>query len=150
MHWGAVKAQVYEIFPLVLDGNNDRTRIDPDPDFKKHSELTPNFGGPNERCLLHVERRVAGSNRVIFKSNGRPEAGHDPVALFSANSLIVVNDVVHSVDGRFQNPASVLRIAVINQRRRASDVGEKNGYNLPFTILRASNLLHKVLRCLAL
>ena len=105
-------AKVDEIFPLVLDGNDDRTRIDSDPDFKKHSELTPNFGGPSERCLLHVERGVARSDGVVFKSNGRPEAGHDPVALLAGNPLILVNDVDHGVDGRFQDPASVLRIAV--------------------------------------
>ncbi len=101
MRCDAVKAQVDEIFYLVLDGYNNRTRIDPDPNFKKHSELTPNFGGPNEGCLLHVERRVAGSNRVILKSNARPEAGHDPIALLLGNPSIVVNNVVHRVDGRF-------------------------------------------------
>src|SRR4029453_1881926 len=130
MVWDTVKTKGDEIFPLVLDGNNDRTGNDPDPDFKKHSELTPNFGGPDERCLLHLECGVAGSDRVIFKSNGCPEAGHDSVALFSANPAIVVNDVVHGIDGRFQDPASVLRIAVIDQRGRASDVGEENGYDL--------------------
>src|SRR6516164_185609 len=45
MRWDAVKAQVDEICPLVLDGNNERTGIDPNPDFKKNSELTPNFSG---------------------------------------------------------------------------------------------------------
>ena len=87
---------------------------------------------------------------MIFKSNGRSEAGHDPVAFFVGNALIVMNDVDHSVDGRFQNPASVLRIAVINQCCRTRNVGEENGYNLPFTILRTSNPLHKMLRCLDL
>jgi hypothetical protein len=119
----------------VFDRDNDRTRVDPDPDFKKHSELTPDFGGSNARCLLYVERGVTGSDRVIFKSNGSPEAGHDAIALFLGNPVIVVNDVVHRIDGRFQNPARVLSIAIINQCSGARDVGEKNGYNLPLTML---------------
>src|SRR5215469_4620148 len=73
MRWDTVKAQVDEVFPLVLDGNNDRAGIDPDPDLKKHSKLAPNFGGLNARCLLHVERGVAGSYRVVFKRDGCPE-----------------------------------------------------------------------------
>jgi hypothetical protein len=96
---------------------------------------------------LHVERCVAGSNGMIFKSNGRPEAGHDPIAFFAGHPPIVVNDVDHGVDGRLQDPASVLRITVINQRCRTRNVGEENGYNLAFTLLRVSNLLDKTLWC---
>jgi hypothetical protein len=150
MHRHAVKAQVDEVFPLMPDGNNDRAGIDPDPDFEKYSELAPNVTGPSKRCFKHVERGVAGSDCVIFKSNGRPEARHDPIALFSADPSIVANNVVHGVDGRFQNPASVLRIAIVNQRRRTRDVGEKNGYILPFAILRAADPPYKMLRCLDL
>src|ERR1051326_2781834 len=116
MHGHAVKAQVDEIFPLMPDGNNDRTGIDPDPDFEKYSELAPNLSGSSKRCLEHVERGVAGPDGVIFKSNRRPEARHDPIALLPAVSAIVPNNVVHGVDGRFQNPASILRITVVDQR----------------------------------
>ena len=82
---------------------------------------------------------------MIFKSNGCPETSHDPIAQLSGNPLIPVNDIDHSLDGWLQNPASVLRVAVSNQRRRASDIGEENGYKFPFTFLRASSPLDKIL-----
>jgi hypothetical protein len=146
VRWDTIYAKVDEAFSLVLDGYDNRTRIDSDPDFKKHPKLTPNFMCLNARCFLHVERGVARSNRMIFESDGRAKAGHDAVTLFSGNALVEVNDVDHSVDSWFQNPASVLRIAVSNQRCGASDVGEENGYNFPFTFLRASNPVDKILR----
>src|SRR5262245_48557962 len=114
MYCDAVEAQVDEIFSLSVDGHNNRTGIDPDPDFKKHSELAPNFSGPNARCLLHVERGVAGPDSVIFEGDWRSKAGHDPIAFFAGHPPIVVDDLDHSVDSGFENLASILRIALVN------------------------------------
>src|SRR5262245_17967966 len=99
--------------------------------------------------LLHPERRVASSHRMILMRERCAKERHDSVAhQLIDRALIAVDCLDHAVNHRLEEFLRILGIKVGKQFHRAIDVSEQHGDLLALTLEcypRGQNLVGEVL-----
>jgi hypothetical protein len=81
--------------------------------------------GPDPR--LHVERRVAGPDGMIFVGEGGAEERHDAIAHdLVDDALVLMNRLDHALEDRIDEISRFLGIAVREHLHRSFQVGEED------------------------
>jgi hypothetical protein len=104
--------------------------------------------------VLHAQRRVAGSDRVILVGEGGAEEGHDPVAHDLVDRpLVAVDRFHHPFEDRIEDGAGFLGVAVSKEFHGALKVGEEHCHLLALAFERGprrQDALGEVPGCVAL
>jgi len=102
-------------------------RVEPNSDLHEHAVAPPHFVGVALHSLLHAERGVACSQRVILMRERRAKESHCAVApRLIHRSFEVVNRLHHPRNHGIQQFAGVFGITVSEQLHGAFEVGEEN------------------------
>ena len=126
-----VHADLARLPGLVPHRDDDRTGVDPDADLQWQADVARHLVRAHADRLLHVERRIARHHRMIFQSERRTEARHDPVAAVADDDpLVPVHRVRHELDGRCEQAPRLLGIEVPDDLGGVRDVSEQDGGDL--------------------
>ena len=88
--------------------------------------------------LLHSERCVASTDRMILMGKRRPEEGHYAVPHHSVHSaLVMMNGRHHVVEYRVEKLLRLFCVAIRDQFHRAANIGKEHGYKLSLAFKRA-------------
>src|SRR5215831_6041103 len=115
--------------------NHNVARIQADPDSHGDTVGPKRFARVSLHRLLHPQRGVTSTDRVILMGERGPEQRHDPVAHdLIHRPLVVVNRLHHALQHRIEELARFLGVAIGEELHRASEVGEEHGdlLALPF------------------
>jgi hypothetical protein len=81
---------------IASDGtHDDLAGVEPDADLHVNAESIARVRGVVLDLLLHTQRRIAGSYRMILVGNRSAEDRHDPVAHHEADGAFVTMDGLH-------------------------------------------------------
>ena len=122
----------------------------PDSDLDRDAVGATHLLGVATHGGLHVERRIAGSHRMVLVGERRAEEGHDPVAHDLVDrALVAVDGLHHPLEDGVEELARLLGVAVGEELHRALQVGEEHRDLLALAFeggLRGEDLLGEVLR----
>ena len=66
--------------PRTDFAGDDLARVEPDAQLQSDTVAAHHIGRERDRLIVNLQRRDAGTNRVILQRRRRPEDRHDPVA----------------------------------------------------------------------
>ena len=116
---------------LARTAHDDLARLDADPEREHAVEV-------GAETALHREGRVQRALGVVLVRLGDAEDGHDRVAGELLDRAAGAADLVrHRVVEPLQQHTRALRVLLFPERRRADEVGEEHGGQLPLGGLHA-------------
>ncbi len=130
--------------------HNNFACVQADANLDRHALGAPDVSRVPLHGLVHPQRRVTRSHRVVLVGERRAEERHDAVAHHLVDGALVVMDGVHHQreDG-IENLTRLFGIAVGKQLHRALEVGEEDRDLLALALeggLGGEDLLGKMLR----
>jgi hypothetical protein len=114
---------------IAADGTDDNlTRVQSNADLQIYAEgMQRTFGMPLD-LLLHTQGCVAGAHGMVLVGDRSAEQRHDAIACRLVDgTLIVMNRLHHQRQDRLEKVASLFRVAVGEQFRRALGIGKQHG-----------------------
>src|SRR5262249_6002069 len=116
---------------VMRAAHDDLAGVEADADREAGPLLEAKSLGVAADVVLHAERRVERSPRVVLVGNRRAEEREDAVAGGLHDVTLVARDrVAHEPEGRRHHRLGLLRIELRHQVHRALDVGEECGDDL--------------------
>jgi hypothetical protein len=130
--------------------DDDLPPVEADPDAHFHPMHAARVVRVALQRLLHPQRRVARSHRVILVGEGRAEQRHDPIAHHLVHgALVAVHGLHHAFKDGIKELARLLRIAIGDQQLHgALDIGEEDRHLLALPSSAAFEVRILSARCL--
>ena len=110
-------------------------RITTSPELRPTRSRMPRAGESGElraahlpNCVLHVEGRAAGPQRMVLVSDRRAENRHDAVAQDLVDrAFIGMHGIDHDLLKGIEQRTDLLSVQVLDEVGRALDIGEQDG-----------------------
>jgi len=142
---GVVHAQVTADRPY-----DHLPRVEPDSDLDRGIPLAPDLLAVSSDRLLHPERGVARTNRMILVREGGAEQSHDAVAHHLIHGAFVAMDGLHhSLEDGVEDLSGLFGVAIGQQFHGSLHVGEHHRHLLALTFQGRpgrQDLVHQILR----
>jgi hypothetical protein len=126
--------------------------IEPHADAEFEALMPSHLFGIIPHRRLHGQRRIAGTDRMIFMGNRRAKQGHNAVAQdLIHGTLKAVYGVHHDVDSGIKQLLGSFWIEVFDQLGGVFDVGKQDGDVLAFAFEGAAggeDFLSEIGRCI--
>lgn len=111
--------------------DDDFAGVDSDTNLQRNAGFQPESIAMAPHGLLHAQRRIERTLRMILVRDGGAEQGKDAVAeRFGDIPFVVVDGLHHQRNDGLDQTMGLFGIEVVNERGRAGHIGEQRGDGL--------------------
>ena len=131
---------VYSVWPspVRIERDDDFAGIHTNADRDRRFALGAKFRGILAQLVLHPQRRVERSQRVILVGDGRTEQRENAIAgRLHDVAVVVLHRVDHEAQRWIDDAAGFLGVELLHQFGGALDIGEQGGDGFAFALQRA-------------